>query len=81
MKNAVSKLLVLVTLLWAPLILAQDVQELYDAAKQSVLNGDYQTALNKIGDAKYQIEMDPNLDPNGVFKNKLLPKSKTLPTQ
>jgi hypothetical protein len=74
MKNAVSKLLILVVLLWAQFVLAQDVQELYDAAKQALLNGDYITALTKISDAKAQIEMDPNLDPNGVFKNKLLPK-------
>ncbi len=74
MKNAVSKLLVLGALLWAQLVLAQDVQELYDAAKQALLNGDYITALTKISDAKAQIMMDPKLDPNGVFKNKLLPK-------
>lgn len=74
MKNAVSKWLVLIALLWAPLVQAQDAQELYDAAKQSLLKGDYITALTKISNAKAQIDMDPNLDPNGVFKNKLLPK-------
>ncbi len=74
MKNAVSKLLLVIALLWAPFVLAQDVQELYDAAKQSLLNGDYQAALDKISEAKDQIAMDPNVDPNGVFKNKLLPK-------
>ena len=74
MKNVASKLLILVALLWTQLVLAQDVQELYDAAKQSLLNGDYVTALTKISDAKAQIVMDPRLDPNGVFKNKLLPK-------
>ena len=74
MKNAVSKLLIMVALLWPTFVLAQDVQELYDAAKQALLNGDYQIALDKVADAKAQIMMDPNLDPNGVFKNKLLPK-------
>jgi lipoate synthase len=74
MKNAVNKLLVLVGLLWAQFALAQDVQELYDSAKGALLNGDYITALTKISDAKAQIGMDPKLDPNGVFKNKLLPK-------
>jgi len=74
MKNAVNKLLVLAALLWSQFVLAQDVQELYDAAKQALLNSDYITALTKISDAKAQIVMDPNLDPNGVFKNKLLPK-------
>lgn len=74
MKNAVSKLLCLVILLWAPFALAQDVQQLYDAAKGALLNGDYITALTKISDAKAQIVMDPKLDPNGVFENKLLPK-------
>lgn len=74
MKNAVSKLLILVALLWARVVLAQDVQELYDVAKGALLNGDYQTALDKVADAKARIMMDPNLDPNGVFKNRLLPK-------
>jgi len=74
MKNAIIRWLVLVALLWAPLALAQDVQELYDAARQSLLNGNYQSALNHIAEAKEQIALDSNLDPNGVFKNKLLPK-------
>jgi hypothetical protein len=74
MKNAVNKLLILVALLWASLVLAQDVQELYDAAKGALLNGDYSTALVKISDAKAQIAMDPNLDPNGAFADKLLPR-------
>ena len=74
MKSVVNKLFILVVLVWAQFVLAQDVQELYNTAKQSLLNGDYVTALTKISDAKAQIVMDPRLDPNGVFKNRLLPK-------
>lgn len=74
MKNAGSKLLILIVILWAQSILAQDVQEIYDSAKGALLKGDYITALTKISDAKAQIVMDPNLDPNGVFKSRLLPK-------
>ncbi len=74
MKNVASKSLLIVALLWAQLVFAQDIQELYDNAKQALLNGDYQTALNQISEAKAQIRQDPNLDPNGAFMNRLLPK-------
>ncbi len=74
MKSVPGKLLILVALLWAQFVFAQDVQELYDEAKQALLNGNYQTALNMVADANAQIITDPNLDPNGVFKNRLLPK-------
>ena len=74
MKNAASRSLLLVALLWAQIVFAQDIQELYDNAKQALLNGDYQTALNQISAAKSQISQDPNLDPNGAFMNRLLPK-------
>lgn len=74
MKNAASKLVILIVLLWAQLAVAQDVQEIYDSAKGALLKGDYITALTKISDANAQIVMDPRLDPNGAFKNRLLPK-------
>ncbi|MCU0645262.1 MAG: hypothetical protein MUC94_13525 [bacterium] len=74
MKNAISKLLILVVLLWTQSVMAQDIQDIYDSAKASLLDGNYITALTKISDAKAQIVMDPQLDPNGVFNTRLLPK-------
>jgi hypothetical protein len=74
MKHAPNKLILLVALLMAQLLFAQDIQDLYDEAKQALLNGDYQIALNKVSEAKTQIMIDPNLDPNNTFMNKLLPK-------
>ncbi len=74
MKRAASKLFVLVALLGAHFALAQDIQSLYDEAKEVLLSGDYQAALDKVSAAKAEIVSDPNLDPNGAFMNKLLPK-------
>lgn len=73
MKNAISKWLLGALICWASVALAQDVQEIYEAAKAALLKGDYQVALVKISDARAQIAMDPRLDPNGVFQNRLLP--------
>ncbi len=74
MRHAVSKFVVVVVLFWGAGLWAQDIQELYEAAKEALLNGNYMLALTRISDAQAQIESDPNLDPNGVFRNKLLPK-------
>lgn len=74
MKSVLSKLLILTALLLAQTLMAQDIQDLYDDAKQALLNGNFEIALNKISEAKTQIMIDPNLDPNGAFMNKLLPK-------
>jgi hypothetical protein len=74
MKSAMSRLMVLAVLLAASVISAQDIQELYEEAKQALLDGNCQTALDKIAQARTQIAGDANLDPNGVFKNRLLPK-------
>lgn len=74
MKNVANKVLILIVLVWTQFTLAQDVQELYDEAKSALLNGDYQTALVRVSTARAQIESNPNLDPNGAFKDRLLPK-------
>lgn len=74
MKNAISRWLLGVVIIWSSAALAQDVQQIYESAKAALLNGDYQTALVKISDARAQIAMDPQLDPNGAFQNRLLPK-------
>ncbi|MDZ7264758.1 MAG: hypothetical protein ONB16_09255 [candidate division KSB1 bacterium] len=73
MKNVISKWLLVVSIIWASAVLAQDIQETYDAAKAALLRGDYQVALVKISDARAHIAADPQLDPNGVFQNRLLP--------
>jgi hypothetical protein len=73
MKNLI-KLSLLFGLILFRLAFAQEVQELYDQAKLSLLQGDCQSALTKISAAKVQIQNDANLDPNGMFAGKLLPK-------
>ncbi|MDZ7330532.1 MAG: hypothetical protein ONB31_00980 [candidate division KSB1 bacterium] len=78
MKNVVSRFIFLIALCWGTFVIAQDIQEMYDAAKQALLQGDYMLALTRISDAQAQIEIDPNLDPNGVFGKKLLPKLQTV---
>jgi len=57
--------------------MAQDVQQTYEAAKIALLDGNYKTALEKIDEAKGQIQADPNLDPNLTFSRKLLPALET----
>lgn len=74
MKSAANRFLLWIMLLWAPWVLAQDVQDLYDDARQALLNGNYQKALALVSDARARIQSDPNIDPNGVFNNRLLPK-------
>ena len=74
MKNAASKLFLLAALIWTQSVVAQDIQEIYDAAKGSLRKGDFIAALTKISDAKARIAADPKLDPNGVFNNRLLPR-------
>ncbi len=74
MKRAASKLCVLAALFAAHWVVAQDIQSLYEEAKESLLSGDYQAALDKVSAAKAEIASDPNLDPNGTYMNRLLPK-------
>jgi len=45
--------------------------------KSLLLDGDYKTALEKINEAKAQIEADVKLDPNQTFSMKLLPALET----
>jgi hypothetical protein len=52
---------------------AQDIQSTYEECKNALLKGEYTYAMDRIADAQKLIESDPNLDPNQVFANKLLP--------
>lgn len=54
-------------------IIAQDIQSIYEECKNALLKGEYAYALDRIADAHKLIESDPNLDPNQVFSNRLLP--------
>ncbi|RPH90900.1 MAG: hypothetical protein EHM72_18555 [Calditrichaeota bacterium] len=74
MKNISNKFWVLLALVVAPLVSAQDIQEKVDQARQALLIGDYRTAMNLAADANTQIQNDPKLDPNSVFSKRLLPK-------
>jgi hypothetical protein len=71
MKRMINYLSCVVFLL-SSLSLAQDIQSIYETAKSALLQGDYQTSLSKIAEAKNQIAADPKLDPNKTFTNKLL---------
>ncbi len=73
MKSANSWMMLFLLLL-APLLQAQDVQDLYEQAKEALRQADYQTCLDKIAAAKAEITQDPQLDPNGVFMKRLLPE-------
>ncbi len=73
MKSANSWMMLFLLLL-APLLQAQDVQDLYEQAKEALRQADYQTCLDKIAAAKAEISQDPQLDPNGVFMKRLLPE-------
>lgn len=61
-------------LLWFALASAQDVQTLYDQAKEALSAGKYDLALSMIADAKADIGKDAKLDPNHIFGNRLLPQ-------
>jgi archaellum component FlaC len=61
-------------LLWSVLLQAQDVQTLYDQAKETLAAGKYELALSMIADAKADIAKDAKLDPNHVFAKRLLPQ-------
>jgi predicted transcriptional regulator len=76
MKNA-NRWILLLLVLAAPLLYAQDVQELYEQAKEALKSADYQTCLDKVAAAKAEISQDAKLDPNGVFMKRLLPEVET----
>lgn len=73
MKSANSWIIILLVLL-APVLYAQDVQDLYEQAKDALKAADYQTCLDKVAAAKAEISRDAKLDPNGVFMKRLLPE-------
>jgi hypothetical protein len=75
MKNVIKHLTVLFILsLGFSTLLAQDIEQLYEQAKSALLQGDYQNAYSLIADAQQRIQLDPNLDPNGAYDKKLLPR-------
>ncbi len=74
MRNVASRLIFLIAFYWGTMVFAQDIQELYESAKDALLKGNYMLALTRISDAQAQIEMDPNLDPNQMYRNRLLPQ-------
>ena len=55
-------------------LFGQDLQDVYSNAKSALLEGNIEKALLQISIAHSMIDEDPNIDPNGNFKNKLLPK-------
>ncbi|MEJ2545198.1 MAG: hypothetical protein P8Y99_14110 [Calditrichaceae bacterium] len=73
MKIAIKILFMSLLFISLPLF-AQELQDVYSDAKSALLEGDVEGALLQISVAHAMIEEDPNVDPNGNFKNKLLPK-------
>ncbi|HNW58419.1 MAG TPA: hypothetical protein PKI62_01930 [bacterium] len=73
MKSA-NRWVMLFLVLLAPLVQAQDIQDLYEQAKEALKSADYQTCLDKVAAAKAEISQDSRLDPNGVFMKRLLPE-------
>lgn len=73
MKSANSWILLLLVLL-APCLQAQDIQGMYDQAKEALRAADYQRCLDQVAAAKAEISQDPRLDPNGIFIKRLLPE-------
>jgi hypothetical protein len=73
MKNVTKILFISLIFVCLPLF-AQDLQEVYSDAKAALLEGNVDEALLQISVAHALIDEDPNVDPNGNFKNKLLPK-------
>jgi len=72
MNNAI-KILTFFLLLFSFCLYAQNVQDAYQDAKSALLKGNIEEAKLQISIAYAMIEEDPNLDPNGNFKNRLLP--------
>ena len=72
--KSVCRLFFIFIILFNISLFAQNVQEVYEDAKSALMQGDYESALLKITIAQAMIEEDPNLDPNGNFTKKLLPK-------
>jgi len=66
--------LFLLLLLSGTALFGQEVQQLYDQAREVLASGPYELALTLIREAKAEIEKDPQVDPNQVFANRLLPQ-------
>ncbi len=66
--------LFLLLLLSGTALFGQDVQQLYDQAREVLTSGQYDLALTLIREAKAEIDKDPQVDPNQVFANRLLPQ-------
>jgi hypothetical protein len=74
MKNVINVLTIICCLCLVNQIFAVDINELYEQAQNALMEGDYNEALIKVNEARTLIMVDPNLDPNEVYFNKLLPK-------
>ncbi len=74
MKNVNKVAAVLLILFLGSTLFAQDIEQLYEQARSTLLAGDYQRAAALIADAQQRIQLDPNLDPNGAYTKKLLPR-------
>lgn len=72
--KSVNRWVMLLLVLLAPVLYAQDIQDLYEQAKEALRSADYQSCLDKVAAAKAEISGDPRLDPNGVFMKRLLPE-------
>jgi hypothetical protein len=66
--------LVWLLLLGCTALFAQDVQTLYDQAKEALSAGKYELALSMISEAQADIQKDAQLDPNQAFSKRLLPQ-------
>ncbi|NLP09956.1 hypothetical protein GX408_06105 [bacterium] len=66
--------LFLLLLISVTALFGQDVQQLYDQAREVLTSGQYDLALTLIREAKSEINKDPQVDPNQVFANRLLPQ-------
>jgi chromosome segregation ATPase len=74
MKNVIKISIVLFILILGYNLPAQDIEQLYEQAKSALLQGDYAKASTLVADAQQRIQLDPNLDPNGAYTKKLLPR-------
>jgi phage shock protein A len=78
MKRVNSIIIMLIILFLLNQLYAQDIEKIYGQAKTALQAGDYNKALLRINEARTQIMVDPRLDPNDVYFNKLLPKLETV---
>ena len=74
MKNAIKILTVFFILILGYNLPAQDIEQLYKQAKSALLDGDYAKASTMVADMQQRIQLDPNMDPNGAYTKKLLPR-------